>query len=261
MPYSLVSTQNADRSLAANATVWTGTVTDLAKYSFRVVIGDGTKNLSGTGGTYLLTLIVDGVTYRGGSEQFAIGTASRAEIQTEEFVLPASAVVSFKVYSPNAGETDVDCTASLYQEVGATQVTALAIKAKTDLIGTGAINGSSPVSDTGVISPIVIGDDYLAANGRAFTWTVDKPSGFSLTNAMASFGASNDDAEGWLVTGTITDNGDDTLLLSFDLEKDDTAGLNPTLYRWSVEIADATGVEITQVRSGKNLVQLVDKQT
>lgn len=164
MPHQLVGTaQNADRNLYTNATVWTGTITDTGKYSFRVVLGDGTKNLSGTGGTYLLTLIINGVTYRGGSEEFEIGTGARVEIQTEDFLFPASATVSFKVYSPNASETDVDCTASLFQEVGssaaalssvasavdglATSVTAIddeiaAVRAKTDLI----------VADSGTIN-------------------------------------------------------------------------------------------------------------
>lgn len=267
MPFQIVGTaQNADRNIT-EATVWTGTIADTGTYRFKVVLGDGSKNLSGDGGTYLLMLTSDGVIYRGGPEEFEIGTATRAEIQTEEFIFASGAVVSFKVYSPNASETDVDVAASIWQDVGASSGAVATvdtvvdgIKIKTDLIGTAAAIQSEPVVENGVITQIVIGDDYLAANSRSFTWDVAAVSGFTVGTCTCSFGGTRS-GTGWLVSGTVSDNLDGTWELSFDLSKDDTADLEPGEYEWSAEVASAAGVEITNVKSDRRRVQLVAKQT
>lgn len=117
---------------------------------------------------------------------------------------------------------------------------------------------SAPVAVDGSIEEIIIGDDYLAANGRAFSWTVDAVQGFVVGDCTCSFGGKYKD-NAWLVTGTITDNGDGTWTLSFNLPDTATANLEPGQYRWSVEVQHS-GVEITRVKSDCT-TKLVEKQT
>lgn len=117
---------------------------------------------------------------------------------------------------------------------------------------------SAPVAVDGSIEEIIIGDDYLAANGRAFSWTVDAVQGFVVGDCTCSFGGKYKD-NAWLVTGSITDNGDDTWTLSFDLEASDTANLEPGEYRWSAQVK-FNGKEVTKVKSDCT-TKLVEKQT
>jgi len=142
-----------------------------------------------------------------------------------------------------------------------------AIKDKTDLITTGTIQSSIPVTIQGQITgPLFIGDDYLSANGRAFQWTVALPSGFVIATSTCRFGMEH--AEGattgasFAVAGTVTDAGGGNVTLSFDVPKATTGTLKAGFYRWSVEIASAGGNEVTRVASdGKKLVEWREKQT
>lgn len=141
------------------------------------------------------------------------------------------------------------------------------VKAKTDLITTGTIQSSIPVTAQGQITgPLYIGDDYLSANGRAFQWTVALPSGFVIATSTCSFGMEH--AEGategasFAVSGTVTDAGGGNVTLSFSVPKATTGALKAGFYRWSVEIASAGGNEVTRVASdGKKLVEWREKQT
>jgi hypothetical protein len=144
----------------------------------------------------------------------------------------------------------------------ASQATLLAVKAKTDLISATNVTYTSPVSPTGAIkAAIVIGDDYLAANARAFEWTISARSGVTVGTATCSFGGSNAElGKSWLVTGTVSDLGAGQWKLSFDLNKTVTADLMEGYYRWSVELVSAGGTEVTEVYSGRN-VEVRAKQT
>lgn len=126
------------------------------------------------------------------------------------------------------------------------------------------VTTQAPVAEDGSLSEIVIGDDYLAANGRAFEWTVDAVDGVDRTTALCYFGGRstiNGTEYEWIVDGTITLSGSDWKL-SFDLTKADTELLAEGRYRWSVEVQSATGTEITKVKNAHNcLVRLVEKQT
>ncbi len=119
------------------------------------------------------------------------------------------------------------------------------ILSKTDLIGTGSATSSSPVTPTGTINPITIGDDYLAIHQRVFEWTVDKPAGFDLTNAKCWFGGKLDSNNKWLVEGEITDLGSNRLKLTFELPKAKTKALKPGNYDWSAAVHDQADNEIT----------------
>lgn len=136
------------------------------------------------------------------------------------------------------------------------------IKAKTDLITATNVTYTSPVSSTGAIrAAIIIGDDYLAANARAFEWTISARTGVTVSTASCRFGGSNAElGKSWLVTGTVSDLGAGQWKLSFDLSKTVTGALLEGYYRWSVEIVSAGGTEVTEVYSGRN-VEVRAKQT
>jgi hypothetical protein len=139
------------------------------------------------------------------------------------------------------------------------------VKSQADLITSGGtVYVTSPVTATGQLaSPLVIGDDYLAANGRRFRWTVELPSGYVIGTSTARFGMRYEDDEGvneFVATGTVTDATGGNVHLDFDVAKTVTGTLRPGWYQWSVEIVSATGVEITRVKSGKN-VEWQEKQT
>ena len=138
------------------------------------------------------------------------------------------------------------------------------IRDKTALITSGTVYTALPVTSSGQItSPLVIGDDYLAANGRAFSWTVALPTGFVAATASCRFGMRFEDETGvnsFVATGTVTDAGSGNVTLSFDVAKTVTGDLRPGWYDWSVEIVSASGVEVTRVKSGKN-AEWQEKQT
>lgn len=130
-----------------------------------------------------------------------------------------------------------------------------AVKSKTDLITSGNVQTALPVTAAGQIaSPLVIGDDYLNANGRAFSWTVALPTGYSVGSSTCKFGMRYEDSQGvneFIVSGTVVDVGAGNVSLRFDVPRTTTGTLRPGWYDWSVEIASATA-EITPVKSGKN---------
>ena len=135
------------------------------------------------------------------------------------------------------------------------------IQAKTDLIGTGSATVSAPVTASGEITEIVIGDDYLSSNSRTFDWTVDLPVGFTAGQTSCYFGGQMDRANKWLVQGAVTNVGGGKIKLSFELAKTVTEKLLPGAYDWSVEVRDSNGVEITRVRAKTTSAALVYKQT
>lgn len=123
---------------------------------------------------------------------------------------------------------------------------------------TAGVTTSAAVATDGTIEKIIIGDDYLEANGRHFYWNVDAVTGFVAASCTCTFGGKYLD-NAWLVNGTVVDNGDDTWTLKFDLTKNDTASLEPGQYRWSVEVK-YNGTEITRVHSDCT-TKLMEKQT
>lgn len=278
MSHELITTSNADRNLAAGATVLS-TTPDASNprlvYAL-IKLGDGTKNLDGTGGVFVVTMTVGGNSLRGGSESYVCGTAVRSALQTSATFVPAGQAVTISVTSPNAADTDVDVTAYLVSmtspsgtrsELGLaaadldTQLDAIA--AQTDLIGPGGAILNAPVTPTGTLNDIIIGDDYLAANDRAFEWTISAPTGIAVGDATCWFGISNagDGTGSWNIEGTITDNGA-TWTLSFDVPKATTGACDEGVYWWSAAVHGPGDVEITQVHSGKNRkVNLINKYT
>jgi hypothetical protein len=156
---------------------------------------------------------------------------------------------------PTSGTTPTDPTAGILDE----------IRDQTALIQAGGtVNVSTPVTASGQLaSPLIIGDDYLNANGRAFSWTVALPPGFVIGSSTCRFGMRYEDDQGvnsFIQTGTVIDAGSGNVTLRIDVAKAVTGLLRPGWYDWSVEIASASGTEITRVKSGKN-AEWQEKQT
>lgn len=115
-----LDTENADRNLTSLVTVLTHTPSTSLPLRCQALVnlGDGTKNLDGTGGDFEVVVTVGGQTVQPSPQTLTFSTAVRASFFTAEFPVPAGAEVVVKVLSPNAGDTDVDVTAYLYDVLG-----------------------------------------------------------------------------------------------------------------------------------------------
>ena len=114
---TLLDTENADFNLTSTQTVLTHTpsATVATRCVGRIAIGDGTKNLTGAGGDFELTVQVGSQIAEPGPQTVAFGTNVRSFIETHDFIVPKDTAVQLKLKSPNAGDTDVDVTATLYR--------------------------------------------------------------------------------------------------------------------------------------------------
>ncbi len=110
--------ENADRDLTSLVAVLTHTpdVVRLRYCTAIVFLGDGTKDLDGTGGDFQVQVSIDGALWNGGSDTIGLGPNDRAVLQVNDFLVPAGAEVIVRVLSPNAADTDVDVTAMLVSE-------------------------------------------------------------------------------------------------------------------------------------------------
>ncbi len=120
MAITQLDTENADRDLTSIITVLTDTpdaVNNLFCQGF-IELGDGAKNLDGTGGDFELTITVGGQTIEPQPQVIAFSTAVRTGVWTTVFPVPANSEVVLRVKSPNGADTDVDVTAYLF-DVGA----------------------------------------------------------------------------------------------------------------------------------------------
>jgi phage tail sheath gpL-like len=117
----------------------------------------------------------------------------------------------------------------------------------TSLITVGNVTVTAPVSEAGVITELILGDDYLAANGRALTWSVTEISGMSLANATAVFGMRQKDVN-VTITGAVSDGAGATWDVTIEIANDDWGALAEGLASYSLEIKDSSNNrEITRV--------------
>lgn len=117
----------------------------------------------------------------------------------------------------------------------------------------------SLVVDGEIESPFIIGDDYLAANDRAFVWVVPKITGFVTASCTCHFGVlSVNGFDNFVVDGAITDYDDDSWQISFDVAKVETSGFKPGPYNWSASVKHS-GVEITSVKPVNRVLQMIRK--
>lgn len=106
----------ADRDISSEITVLTDTpsATQARLCQALVKLGDGSKDLDGTGGDFLINISIGGQNWDGGQITKTLGTDVRAIILTDQFLVPANDEVVITVESPNAGDSDVGVTAELY---------------------------------------------------------------------------------------------------------------------------------------------------
>lgn len=135
-----------------------------------------------------------------------------------------------------------------------------AIQVKTDSLGTGTVSINAPVTATGSIKEIIIGDDYLAENGRAFEWLIDPIAGFDINDCVCFFGGETADGSKWLIVGSMsTVSG--KWKLSFNFPNTETARLVRGQGEWSVAVHSGL-IEITRIRNKDgHKVAIVDKYT
>jgi hypothetical protein len=79
-----------------------------------IKLGDGVKDLDGTGGDFQITVTVGNQTIQPASQVIKFSTAVRSAFFTVPFIVPANETVDISVLSPNAGDTDVTVTSTLY---------------------------------------------------------------------------------------------------------------------------------------------------
>lgn len=113
----VLDSENADRNLTSAVTVLTHTpdASNLRRVYAVIFLGDGTKNLTGAGGTFTVGISVGGDLLYGAPQSYTLGADARAVITTPVFAVPANQQVIVQVTSPNA-DSDVDVTAYLISE-------------------------------------------------------------------------------------------------------------------------------------------------
>lgn len=145
-----------------------------------------------------------------------------------------------------------------------------AIQTKTDLITSAGVTISQPTNATGQFATdLIIGDDYLAANGREIYWTFTKPTGTTIASSTCKLGFKRvvvvdgvSTTYELVVTGTVTDAGSGNVKCSFDITKTQSAKLTEGDYDWSLEYIGDAGEEITSARHSKRgKARWVSKQT
>ena len=112
------------------------------------------------------------------------------------------------------------------------------------------------------VTQLVIGDDYLAANGRALTATFCEPSNMTPAECTARLGFANSQDTLVITGGVVADNDDGTWSVQFSWNDTDTQSLTPGRYDWSIEIVQGT-TEITVAKSisYETRIDWVTKQT
>ena len=116
MSITQLDTENADRNIATETQVLTYTDASGSptKVGGHIMLGDGTNDLDGSGGSFTYRITVAGQNLLGGAQTVTLGTQARSMITLPEFILPANATVTVYVDSPNAADTNVDVTCSIF---------------------------------------------------------------------------------------------------------------------------------------------------
>lgn len=110
---------------------------------------------------------------------------------------------------------------------------------------------------------LVIGDDYLATNGRSITVDFCEIDNFTPASCEAKLGFDDGEGNTLLITGgVVTDNGDGTWKASVDITNVESSTLEAGDYNWSLEVSES-GVEYTVARNRlqNQRIKWVDKQT
>ncbi len=121
LPLELIgSAANGDYDLATGANVYQATpsATEAMRCQAIILVGDGTKDLTGVAGNFELTLTLGSNVCEPGPQVIAAGTNTRSTYKTAEFICPANTQVTIALKSPHAGDADVDVTVEMYRLPG-----------------------------------------------------------------------------------------------------------------------------------------------
>ena len=115
-----LDTENADRDITSYVTCLTHTpdASNPVLCQAIVYLGDGTKDLDGTGGSFSIRVRL--ASQYGATKTEVISAVGRAFLQTDKFSVPANVEVKIDILSPNGADTDVDVTAYL-MDVGVSE--------------------------------------------------------------------------------------------------------------------------------------------
>lgn len=111
------SSQNGNHDLATGATVFDANPlddTNPRRVQIYVAVGDGSDDLDATGGDFELTILLGGVYFDGAAQTKTLGEVARAVFVSEELIVPANTRLQVQLFSPNAGDSDVDVTVTVY---------------------------------------------------------------------------------------------------------------------------------------------------
>ncbi len=116
MSLILLRTENADFNLTTLQTVLTSTPSatlDMQCQGY-IKLGDGAKDLDGSGGDFEFIITVGGQVVQPSPQTINFDSALRSVVWTTSFPVPVNNTVLLKVKSPNVADADVDMTAYLY---------------------------------------------------------------------------------------------------------------------------------------------------
>jgi len=118
------------------------------------------------------------------------------------------------------------------------------------------------VTESGTLTELIIGDDYLAANGRALVWSIPEITGMSVGNATAVFGLRKGEVS-VTVNGTVATGDAGEWDVTIEIARTAWGELTEGLAEYSLEIRDSSnGREVTRVINRKDcLVRLRRKAT
>ena len=166
MTIAQLDTENADRNITSVITVLTHTpdASNPMVCLGYIALGDGSKNLDGTGGAFELTITVGGQTVQPAAQSITFGTEVRSSVWTTPFPVPANAEVILRVKSPNAADTDVDVTAYLF-DASAAGAAVGSVTGAVGSVGSGGITAATFAADAITAAKIAsdVGDEIAAS--------------------------------------------------------------------------------------------------
>jgi hypothetical protein len=120
----------------------------------------------------------------------------------------------------------------------------------------------SPVTQSGQLKELIIGDDYLVANDRALVWTFAPIAGMDIADATATLGVKRGQINvTW--SGSVSVDGNGQWQATIEIENDKWVGVTQGLYEYSLEITDGVNTrEITRVINKPDcMVRMREKAT
>jgi hypothetical protein len=175
-----LDSENGDYDLTSSVTVLTDTpdASNPKICQAYIAIGDGSKDLDGTGGDFEVVITVGSQTLEPSPQTVTFSTATRVCIFTHAFPVPANTEVVIKLKSPNIDDDDVDVTVTLYDVTGGTDQTGDAYAYLGTNLGAAGVNAVEAGGD---------GDQFTAITSLALS-TENSDNLIAVVNAWLNGG-------------------------------------------------------------------------